>query len=178
MIINILLNTIFESAISHSSEKRKHPDKMLLGDVVCVENDLFDRYGIWDGENIILYGKVKGGSKVVHEESLRRFMHGAETLRICIFPKKYGQPLQQEISSPITSVVMPPEKIWRFMEQSRKAALYKRYSPLETIQRARSKLGKGGYLSSEHFAMWCKTGISESHQLNNMIEIMDRIIVY
>ena len=126
----------------------------------------------------VLYGKVKGGSKVVHEESLRRFMHGAETLRICIFPKKYGQPLQQEISSPITSVVMPPEKIWRFMEQSRKAALYKRYSPQETIQRARSKLGKGGYLSSEHFAMWCKTGISESHQLNNMIEIMDRIIVY
>ena len=64
------------------------------------------------------------------------------------------------------------------MEQSRKAALYKHYSPQEIIQRARSKLGKGAYLSSEYFAMWCKTGISESHQLNNMIEIMDRIIVY
>lgn len=87
--------------------------------------------------------------------------YGCSRRKVVPFLKKYGQPLQQEISSPITSVFMPLEKIWRFMEQSRKAALYKHYSPQETIQRARSKLGKGAYLSSEHFAMWCKTGISE-----------------
>ncbi len=178
MLIETILNTIFENAIPHSSEKRKHPNKLLPGDVICVENDLLDRYGVWDGENVICYGKAKSGSKVVHEESLRHFLRGAATLRICVFPNKYGQPLQQEIPSPITSVVMPPDKIWSMMEKYRKAALYRRYSQRETIQRARSKLGKGGYLSSEHFAMWCKTGISESHQLNNMREIMDRIIVY
>lgn len=44
------------------------------------------------------------------------------------------------------------------------------YGPRETVQRARSKIGKGGYNllthNCEHFAIWCKTGFNESKQLS------------
>ena len=44
------------------------------------------------------------------------------------------------------------------------------YGPRETVQRARSKIGKGGYNlfthNCEHFAIWCKTGLNESTQLS------------
>ena len=44
------------------------------------------------------------------------------------------------------------------------------YGPRETVQRARSKIGKGGYNlfthNCEHFAIWCKTGQLESTQLS------------
>ena len=44
------------------------------------------------------------------------------------------------------------------------------YGPRETVQRARTKIGKGGYNlfthNCEHFAIWCKTGLTESTQLS------------
>ena len=43
-------------------------------------------------------------------------------------------------------------------------------SPEETVERARSQLGKGGYNfftnNCEHFAVWCKTGQYESSQVS------------
>ena len=42
------------------------------------------------------------------------------------------------------------------------------YGPRKTVQRARSKIGKGGYNllthNCEHFAIYCKTGLEESTQ--------------
>ncbi|MBQ9528290.1 MAG: lecithin retinol acyltransferase family protein [Fretibacterium sp.] len=53
---------------------------------------------------------------------------------------------------------------------------YHLYSGLETVARARSQLGKEGYSiagnNCEHFAVWCKTGLKESTQVNNAIEIL------
>lgn len=46
---------------------------------------------------------------------------------------------------------------------------YHLYSPEETVERALSKLGESDYHllmnNCEHFAIWCKTGVSESYQL-------------
>ena len=47
---------------------------------------------------------------------------------------------------------------------------YHLHSPEETVARARSRIGEEKYdLASnncEHFAIWCKTGVHESHQVN------------
>ena len=47
---------------------------------------------------------------------------------------------------------------------------YHLYSPTETIQRARRRLGEAQYNlltnNCEHYALWCKTGIAESYQVN------------
>ncbi len=146
------------------------------GDVVCVDGAFLKRYGIWTGENFILYGADSRGKRCVHEASFRDFLGGARQFAICEFPEEYGRPVQWE--QPVPSIIAPPPNIWRMWEQMYKEKKYKLYPPGETVRRARSKLGAGDYLTSEHFALWCKTGISESHELEDIRRFLERGVVY
>ena len=51
------------------------------------------------------------------------------------------------------------------------------YSPQETIERAESRLGERGYDllfdNCEHFAIWCKTGLSRSTQIEGLINVFE-----
>ena len=53
---------------------------------------------------------------------------------------------------------------------------YHLYSGEETVRRARSKLGEGGYNlalnNCEHFAVWCKTGVKDSSQVNSVLDML------
>ncbi|MBQ7561810.1 MAG: lecithin retinol acyltransferase family protein, partial [Synergistaceae bacterium] len=57
---------------------------------------------------------------------------------------------------------------------------YHLYSGEETITRARSKLGEGGYNlafnNCEHFAVWCKTGIKDSSQVNRILDMITYLL--
>jgi len=50
------------------------------------------------------------------------------------------------------------------------------YSPEETVTRARSRLGEKEYSlllnNCEHFAIWCKTGLHKSYQIENVIKVL------
>lgn len=196
--VEMLLKSFFDGLTGNKVRRSKRPREVSYGDVVCVEGGLLKRYGIWTGEkqtlsalalrgrfrrseaegNFILYGEDSRGKNIVHEETFRGFLGGVEHFAICEFSEKYGRPTEWEQPSPISSVVMPQDKLWRMLEQGQKARKYRRYSPQETVHRARSKLGQGGYLTSEHFAIWCKTGIAESHELASVRDFWDRMIVY
>ena len=176
--LELLLNSLFNRMTGNNVRRSKRPREVSYGDVVCVEGGLLKRYGIWTGSNFILYGEDSRGKNSVHEETFRSFLGGAEHFAICEFPEKYGSPTQWKQPVSVSSVVMPQDKIWRLRERAIKARIYKRYLPHETVSRARRKLGESGYLTSEHFAMWCKTGISESHELEAIHEFFDRDIVH
>ena len=55
------------------------------------------------------------------------------------------------------------------------------FSPEETVQRAKSKLGKSNYYlafnNCEHFAIWCKTGIHKSKQVDKVLESLIPLII-
>ena len=57
---------------------------------------------------------------------------------------------------------------------------YHLYSGDEAVERARSKLGQGGYNlalnNCEHFAVWCRTGVKDSSQVNNILNIITRFL--
>ena len=63
-------------------------------------------------------------------------------------------------------------ELWCFL----KLIEYKLYTPLETLNRARSRIGESNYNlfsnNCEHFALWCKTGISESHQISSLLDTL------
>jgi predicted ATPase len=50
------------------------------------------------------------------------------------------------------------------------------YSGKETVERARSRLGEDKYNlvfnNCEHFAVWCKTGVSESSQISAVLSLL------
>ena len=65
--------------------------------------------------------------------------------------------------------------MWHECKQS-KLQGYHLYSGDETVRRARGELGKEGYNlvcnNCEHFAVWCKTGLKESSQVNQAMELL------
>lgn len=160
-------------------KQRNQPRTLEIGDIASVRDGLLNRYGVWTGKMFIQYAKNVSGKRAVHEVSFRDFSGGADSLAICEFPKRYGHPKErmQPIVAP-SSIVMPPDKLWRLIAQGAKAKKYKVYSPEETVARAKSRIGDTDFLTSEHFAMWCKTGIAESHQLEKLREWWDMIVVY
>ena len=176
-----LLNTLLKGLLGHSfrtgsSHHRRR--ELVRGDVLCVRNGLFNRYGIWTGEAVITYDKSFQGTQKVHKRSLKDFLHGSKSYSVCIFPKTYGHMIKCQQASPISGVVMPQQKIWWLFERAEKVRRYKRYPHEETADRAEQSLGKTGYASSEHFAVWCKTGISESQDLEALQDFWDKVIVY
>lgn len=176
-LLSTLLNGLLGRAVSSGSPRHRRRE-LVRGDVLCVRNGLANRYGIWTGETVILYGKSHEGVKKVHRRSLKDFLQEAESCSICVFPKTYGRMKKYPLTSPISSFVMPQHKLWRMMEQAEKARKYKRYTHEETAERAELAIGQTCYDSSEHFAVWCKTGIAESQELEAVKDFWDKIIVY
>ena len=176
---NHLLSFLFNGPRDNKSRRGDHRDAV-RGDILCVEDGLLKRYGVCTStsEKIIFYGENSHGVRVVHEVSFSDFLKGAEHFSICDFPKEYGRPTEWEQTSPITGVVMPQHKIYGILNKLWKIRNYRRYSHEETARRAEGCLGSKGYATSEHFAIWCKTGISESHELESLQELLDRIVVY
>ncbi len=176
-LLEILLSDILGKEADTGSSSQ-HKRELMRGDVICVREWFSSRYGIWTGKAVIMYGKNSQDIKDVHERSLKNFLHGAASYSICLFPQKYGPPRRLEHISPVQGFVMPQDKLWRMLEQAEKIRRYKRYSPEETAIRAEKAIGRRNFASNEHFAVWCKTGIDESHELEAMREAWDKIITY
>ena len=64
------------------------------------------------------------------------------------------------------------------MKENR-ARNYHLHSGDETVARARGELGKEGYNlvtnNCEHFAIWCKTGLQESSQVNQVLDTIEKL---
>lgn len=121
------------------------PMAPLPGDVIYVKRmgDLYRHYGIYAGNNRVIHYAGNGGDwgddVSIHEAPLREFLQGARRFAVCEFKTHC------EISG------------------------YHLYTREETLQRAYRRLGERNYNlitnNCEHFAIWCRTGISSSSQV-------------
>lgn len=143
-----------------------------FGDVIGVQRagGLYDHYGIYENDNRIYEYATRDGESGhadIHTTTLKKFLGGSDSCFILIFPEKYGRPAKLEI--PVFSAI----------EYAEKAGAYRLYSPEETIRRAKSKLGETKYSllfnNCEHYAIWCKTGIHESHQIEDLLNMSYKI---
>jgi len=110
------------------------------GDILCVNRGLYKHYGIYAGNSIVIHYAAPDGdfgiNASVHKTSLSKFEDGG-----------------------VAHVVKLPE--------TGKPA--KQFSPEETVRRAQSRIGEKNYNllfnNCEHFALWCKTGMNKSGQV-------------
>lgn len=117
-------------------------EKFSLGDILLVDRGLYQHYGIYAGSGKVIYYADKLGD------------FGND---ICI----------QEVS--LETFAKGAEiKICNLSPS------VKQYTGVETVKRARSRLGEEKYNlifnNCEHFAVWCKTGISDSSQVNKVLK--------
>ena len=126
--------------------------KLKLGDIVFCQRsnfffgDVYQHYGVYAGYHKIIH-YIKGDSPLdgrIAETSIEKFCDG-DTLYIAE-------------GDSLLSIFQDADVTSTF------------YGPRKTVQRARSMIGKGNYnlikYNCEHFAIWCKTGLTASTQLS------------
>ena len=118
------------------------------GDVVAVKRhmDFYHHFGVYaGGGKIIHYAAEKGdfGKRdmvTVHLSPFREFLGDSRNYYVVSLKKGSG---------------------------------IRAYSPEETVRRAYSRLGESSYNlitnNCEHFALWCKTGVNGSHQVEALL---------
>ena len=167
-----------------------------FGDVIYVERDCgifgYKHFGICSGNRKVIHYTKGGGDAfdgVIRETSLADFLDGGRNCYVCLFDSDGTR-------SNIESAILPTELITATAIRPQTAvgillgakAIYdlifgergKLYSPKETVYRARSRLGERGYNlllhNCEHFAIWCKTGVEKSDQVEEFIELVAKTV--
>ena len=139
--------------------------KVEPGDVIGVSRILYDHYGIYSSTGLVIHyhQRESDGKLIVQETGIEVFLSGASTF--FILDCEYKKPHK---SAPV-----------KYREAGEVFSKIRVFSPEDTIRRARSKLGAGKYHlllnNCEHFAMWCKTGISQSHQIEEILWFIPHI---
>ena len=150
-------------------------DEIQFGDVVGVHRmrGLYDHYGIYTGNGgMIHYADPSGDfgtNIVVHRTTLEKFKEDSEYLFVIDFDK-FIKKNKVNIFDIITPLGINVSKLLIALLGNNN---YRIYSPEETVRRAESRLGERNYSitmnNCEHFAVWCKTGVSESTQVENFL---------
>lgn len=159
-----------------SKGKNIHP---YYGDVICVHrnNGIYDHYGVYEDDgHVYEYAAPDNDFGIKNIQirctTLQKFVRNSKHYFILKFPEYYGKPIKIEAAMTAGAINL---HIFHKMKEL-KQRNYHLYSPEETVWRAKSRLGETNYNllfnNCEHFAIWCKTGISESHQVNGVIELL------
>lgn len=162
---------------TYTSQRKKKSTGIEPGDIICVSRKLYDHYGIYiNKEQTISYTSETSdiGGNVIVSTTLERFLRGENKYSVLVFPDKHGTPDKVQFQMANQSIITPSKQMSNvgFF----KSENYQIYSPKETIQRAKSRLHEDDYSiifnNCEHFAIWCKTGITESHQVNSFLGLI------
>lgn len=170
--------------------KKTHGEKIEPGTVIGVDRGLYKHYAIYAGAgSIIHYASTTGDfgeAMRVRKTGVKNFLAGAREFFVCEFPGSHGKPNEKKKNADLLSALTsgltggglfgenenPLAALYEIYELFKKIS-YKLYSPAETLRRAKSRLGENSYNlvfnNCEHFVVWCKTGVSESHQVNAVI---------
>lgn len=154
-------------------------DELVAGDIIGVERLGYAHYAVYIGnDRVIHYASETGdfGDNItIHEAPMSEFLRGSDSFFVLDFPDEYGKPTKVYSSAAFLG------SAFSIFAKAIKGITYHLYSPEETVERAESRIGETSYdlitNNCEHFAIWCKTGISESHQVNNILNLIDPLNV-
>ena len=146
-------------------------DELKRGDVIYVDRGVYKHFGVYSGnDNVIHYTKDEGGclDGTIRETSLRKFLENENKCFVCNFDEDGNRESVSQFDA--------SSGVWRQPLYPRERIFRKLYSPEETVSRARNCIGKKGYNlvchNCEHFAIWCKTGVSESKQVDEILDFV------
>ena len=168
----------FEVYLSRQRALAENSKSAENGDVIKVNRGAYDHYGVYALNNnepsVIHYTGATGPADfngMVRETSLKEFLNGAKSFTVCNFPDND----EININNNKLNHNSPLYMVWQEVKKSLHKD-YHLYSGEDTVKRARSQLGRTGYNlicnNCEHFAVWCKTGVRESSQVNKIIDLL------
>ena len=161
------------SALQTSAADHIYGIPLLPGDVLAASRKagLYQHFAIYVGSRrVIHYAAENGdfsGRITIHEAPYEEFRGDSTFIYILDFPDNSGRPTVRGQPPGLHKSAEAP-----FFDLIRRTD-YHLYSPEETVSRARSRLCEERYAlplnNCEHFAIWCKTGVHESHQVHEWL---------
>lgn len=146
-------------------------DTLEKGDVIAVSRGAYEHFGIYVGNSRVIHYWSRSsdiGNNKISETSFEDFLRGESRYFTLDFPKNRGKPRRIVLNNGFINSEVYDFDINEYFKDKR----YKLYSASETIERARARVGEAQYTlwgnNCEHFAIWCKTGVAESHQVNDI----------
>ena len=155
--------------------KRLTRDKFLEpGDVIGIARkqalNLYEHYGVYVGGNTVIHysgdGTELSKKSVIKSDTLDNFLGNDTDLFVLFFDYDLRTPhkIQKRTNFNLSDVNNS------YSDNIVYDKNFKIYSPNETIKRAISRIGEEDYNllinNCEHFAVWCKTGVARSYQIN------------
>ena len=151
------------------------------GDVIGVHRigGVYDHYGIYTGRGKVIHfsneGSDFGGDIRVRRATLSQFKDGASNVFVVDF-----EAYRDYLENPGLLDLLEEGIVGIALRKLFGSETITIYSPEETVERAESQLGREGYNlvfnNCEHFALWCKTGVKESSQVQRFFEIGGTIL--
>lgn len=163
------------------------------GDVIGVHRSgaLYDHYGVYESPACVYEYSGEPGdmeNACIRTTALKDFVKDSGGYFIRVFPQRFedfDSPRKRSLDACARAASGGPLKAAaaRLCAASERAyaASYHLYSPDETIRRARSRLGERAYdlglNNCEHYAVWCKTGLRESGQVDAVLDRLETLWV-
>ena len=145
------------SVPSKSARDHVYGIQLLPGDVLAASRmaGLYQHFAVYIGnQSVIHYAAENGdfsGRITIHEAPYDEFRGDSTFIYILDFPDNSGRPTLRGQPSDLH----------------------------KSVARARSRLGEEKYAlpfnNCEHFAIWCKTGVHESHQVNEWLTRLSKL---
>lgn len=139
--------------------------------IPAIKLGLYEHYAVYIGNNQVIHYAGEGedfdGRITIHTASMTEFLKGSTEYFVVYFPDDVSVP--KKIHSETTFLFDSDMDIYveDFLENS-----HRLYDAGETVERAYSRIGEEEYNlvtnNCEHFAIWCKTGLSESSQVKKV----------
>jgi hypothetical protein len=123
------------------------------GDILCADRGLYLHYGIYAGNGSVIHFAAEKGD--------------------------FGRSIAVQKTSLKRFCKKSPCHVCRLHESFARGRQV--FSPEETLERAKSRLGETGYNlfsnNCEHFVLWCKTGYGESEQAETLKRVLSAILL-
>lgn len=155
------------------------------GDIIYVDRGTYKHYGIYSGDGKVIHYTKNGRDGfcdgTIEETPLEPFVRDNILYRIP-FPHVECAPRQDKADTDGGEPAPSSNGFFELLQEEWKLALQsgsgdlRIFSPQQTVERARSKIGVKNYnvlfSNCEHFAIWCKTGLLESTQVEQPIQFL------
>lgn len=178
------IGTTLTSSKKLRSKKRKELfDKKVLaekGDIIGVDRKdygvPYKHYGIYIGNNEVIHYTSDNlfNKNTISRTSMDKFMNAND--KYFILDCENGSKSQYMMPSNI--VLSNIKSGFGIGMPTKLRKLIEIYSPEEIVIRAKKCIGEGQYnlafRNCEHFAIWCKTGINHSYQVERFLKVLNK----
>lgn len=173
------INYTLTSSRTLRSKKRKEEfdkkERAEVGDIIGVLRSfygvVYEHYGIYIGGGEVIHFTKSDGKNTIIKTSMKKFMESNKSNNR-YFILDCEPEIKDSNSSSIDEYIKNSVNGFGPLLPAVFRKPVEIYSPEETINRAKQYIGEQGYnllvKNCEHFAIWCKTGLKYSYQIDRI----------